>query len=118
MLRNRYQFVPPPPVVKRADLPRGEVLVQLCEEGLPDRNAWPDAPPKATESYREDAFGFFEVPHKYVDTGVRGDRANPYLFRAAAVVALPAGSGCGQPGAATGSAALAAMRGWWSGWLH
>jgi hypothetical protein len=91
VLRNRYQFVPPPPVVNRADLPPGEVLVQLCEEGLPDRNAWPDAPPRPTESYREDAFGFFEVPHRYVDTGVRGDRANPYLFRAAAAVTLPAG---------------------------
>ena len=74
MLKNRYQFVPPPPVVKRADLPKGEVLVQLCEEGMPHRNAWPDVPPQPTESYREDCFGFFEVPHKYVDTGVRGDR--------------------------------------------
>ena len=91
VLRGRYQFVPPPPVVNRAELPKGEVLVQLCEEGLPSRNAWPDTPPKATESYRETAFGFFEVPHRYVDTGVRGDRANPYLFRAAAVVTLPAG---------------------------
>ncbi len=91
MLKNRYQFLPPPPVVKRADLPKGEVLVQLCEEGLPARNAWPEQPPQPTESYREDAFGFFEVPHKYVDTGVRGDRANPFLLRAAAVVNLPAG---------------------------
>lgn len=91
VLKNRYQFVPPPPVVKRADLPKGAVLVQLCEEGLPNRNAWPEVPPQATESYREDCFGFFEVPHKYVDTGVRGDRPNPFLFRAAAVVTLPAG---------------------------
>jgi mono/diheme cytochrome c family protein len=91
VLKNRFQFVPPPPVVKRGDLPRGEVLVQLCEEGLPNRNAWPETPPAATESYREPAFGFCEVPHKYVDTGVRGDRANPFLFRAAAVVTLPPG---------------------------
>ncbi|MFO0798239.1 MAG: DUF1553 domain-containing protein [Gemmataceae bacterium] len=91
VLKNRYQFVPPPPVVRRADLPRGEVLVQLCEEGMPARNAWPDAPPPAAESYREPAFGFFEVPHKYVDTGVRGDRGYPFLLRAAAVVELPPG---------------------------
>ncbi|MFM8272001.1 MAG: DUF1549 domain-containing protein, partial [Gemmata sp.] len=91
VLKNRFQFVPPPPVVNKADLPRGEVLVQLCEEGLPPRNAWPDVPPQPTESYREMAFGFFEVPHKYVDTGVRGDRPNPFLMRAAAVVNLPAG---------------------------
>jgi hypothetical protein len=83
--------VPAPPVVERADLPTGEVLVQLCEEGLPKKNVWPDEPLRPTESYREGAFGFFEVPHRYVDTGVRGDRANPYLFRAAALVALPAG---------------------------
>src|SRR5262249_32861671 len=42
-----------------------------------------------TETYREEAFGFFAVPHKYVDTGVRGDRNNPYLLRAAALVTLP-----------------------------
>ncbi|MBN9117851.1 MAG: DUF1553 domain-containing protein [Planctomycetes bacterium] len=91
VLKNRYQFVPPPPAVKRADLPKGSVLVQLCEEGMPARNAWPDAPPPATESYHEDCFGFFEAPHKYTDTGVRADRGYPYLFRAAAVVNLPAG---------------------------
>jgi mono/diheme cytochrome c family protein len=90
-LVSRFQFVPPPPVVKREDLPKGQVLVQLCEEGMPAHNAWPDLPLPPTETYREEAFGFFEVPHKYVDTGVRGDRANPYLFRAAAVVKLPAG---------------------------
>jgi mono/diheme cytochrome c family protein len=90
-LKNRYQFVPPPPVVKRADVPKGEVLVQLCEEGIPARNGWPDGAPPASESYREDCFGFFEVPHKYVDTGVRGDRGNPYLLRAAALVTLPPG---------------------------
>lgn len=90
-LANRYQFVPPPPQLKRADVPRGRVQVQLCEEGMPTRNAWPDAEPKATETYAEEAFGFFEVPHKYVDTGVRGDRANPFLLRAAAIVDIPSG---------------------------
>ena len=43
------------------------------------------------ESYREEAFGFFEVPHKYVDTGVRADRAFPMMMRAAAIVDIPAG---------------------------
>ena len=90
-LSARYQFIPPPPIVNRAGLVRGEVLVQLCEEGLPARNAWPELPPPSTETYREVAFGFFEVPHKYVDTGVRGDRPNPYLLRAAALVKLPPG---------------------------
>jgi mono/diheme cytochrome c family protein len=90
-LKNRYQFVPPPPVVKKADVARGRVTVQLCEDGLPARNAWPDTPPTATETYPEVAFGFFTVPHKYVDTGVLADRGNPYLLRAAAVVTLPKG---------------------------
>src|SRR5262245_17954267 len=79
------------PIVDRAKLPPGRVLVQLCDEGLPPRNAWPDSSPRPTDSYEEEAFGFFEVPHRYVDTGVRGDRPNPYLFRAAAAVKLPAG---------------------------
>src|SRR4051812_18967126 len=82
----------PAPPVERAALPAGRVLVQLCDGGLPAENAWPTTrPPRPTESYHEDAFGFFEVPHRYVDTGVRGDRPIPYLFRAAAVVKLPAG---------------------------
>jgi hypothetical protein len=58
---------------------------------MPSDNAWPDKQLPATETYTEDVFGFFAVPHRYVDTGVRGDRANPYLFRAAAVVSLPPG---------------------------
>jgi mono/diheme cytochrome c family protein len=90
-LGSRYQTAPPPPVLKRADVPKGQVLVQLCEDGMPDKNAWPDGVPAATESYREEAFGFFEVPHKYVDTGVRADRAFPMMMRAAAIIDIPAG---------------------------
>ncbi len=91
VLRKRYQFVPPPPALKRTDVPQGQVLVQLCEEGMPSRNAWPDLEPKPAETYREEAFGFFETPHKYIDTGVRADRGFPYLVRAAAHVTIPAG---------------------------
>jgi mono/diheme cytochrome c family protein len=88
----RYQHVPPPPAVTRGEVPAGEVLVQIAEEGVPAKAAsWPEEPPKVTEQYRERAFGFFEEPIRYVGTGVRGDRANPHLFRAAAVVRLPAG---------------------------
>ena len=94
-LLGRYEHVPqppPPPPVTRADVPAGTVLVQLCEAGIPAANAWPTVPPEATETYTETAFGFFAVPHKYVATGVRGDRPNPFLLRAAAVVPLPAGT--------------------------
>jgi hypothetical protein len=90
-LLNRYQYVPPPPVVTKTELEKGRVLVQLCEEGMPARNAWPDTPPRPTETYTEDAFGFFRVPQKYVDSGVRGDRPVPYLLRASAAVTLPPG---------------------------
>lgn len=89
---RRYQFVPPPPVVDARKLPKGKVRVDICEEDIPQRSAWPPFDPKATESYEEDAFGFFAVPHKYVDTGVRGDRPNPYILRAAANVTLPPGT--------------------------
>ncbi|MCZ2343701.1 MAG: DUF1553 domain-containing protein [Bacteroidales bacterium] len=90
-LTQRYQFIPPPPAIAQNELRPGAVLVQLCEHGMPARNAWPELPPAATETYTESAFGFFEVPHKYVDTGVRGDRPNPFLLRAAAAVPFPAG---------------------------
>jgi hypothetical protein len=90
-LETRFQTTLPPPVVRHQDFPKGKVLVEICEEGMPEKNAWPKAPLNATESYTEDAFGFFDEPQEYVDTGVRDDRANPHLFRAAANVNLPAG---------------------------
>jgi len=91
-LATRYQHVTPPPAVVRSDVPSGSVLVQICEKGVPpSAKSWPDEPLAATESYTERAFGFFEEPIRYVATGVRGDRANPHLFRAAAAVRFPAG---------------------------
>ena len=78
------------PAVRKEDLPKGRVRVELCEGDMPGV-AWPESLPAPTESYLENAFGFTEVPHKYVDTGVRADRSSPFLFRAAAVVTLPPG---------------------------
>ncbi len=91
VLAQRYQMLPPPPPVDATKLPKGRVLVQICEEGVPTKNAWPALPPQPTETYTEDVFGVFEVPQKYVETGVRGDRPIPYLMRLASVVTLPAG---------------------------
>ncbi len=91
VLAQRFQFVAPPPVVAVSDLLPGKVLVQICEEGVPEKNAWPTQSPKASEQFSVDAFGLVEVPHKYVDTGVRGDRPIPYILRAAAKVTLPPG---------------------------
>lgn len=83
---------PKPPPVVRTELPVEKVLVQICETGLSDKNEWPtSSPPSPPESYHEEVFGFFEVPHKYVDTGVRADRGFPFLIRAAAVLKLPTG---------------------------
>lgn len=90
-LQGRFVYAPPPPPVRRSMVPPGRVLLQLCETGLPQYNAWPIESPPATETFEEDAFGFRELAQKYVDTGVRGERANPLLLRAAAVVVLPAG---------------------------
>lgn len=91
VLKAKYQFIPPPPPVAKKDVPSCRVLVQLAEEGMPDANAWPSEPPKVAESYTEDVFGFFDVPQKYVETGVRGDRHVPFLLRAAASVTFPKG---------------------------
>ncbi len=91
VIKGRYRFVPPPPPIATKDVPAGRVLVQLAEEGMPDANAWPSEPPRVGETYTEDAFGFCEVPQKYVETGVRGDRHVPFLLRAAASVTLPKG---------------------------
>ncbi len=90
-LKAKYQFIPPPPPVAKKEVPAGRVLVQLAEEGMPEANAWPSEPPKVAETYTEDVFGFFDVPQKYVETGVRGDRHVPFLLRATASVTFPKG---------------------------
>lgn len=89
-MAQRYVHVPPPPPVTRDLISPGKVLVQISEEGVPESNGWPEEP-QVTETYTEDVFGLFETPHKYVSTGVRGDRANPSHLRASAIVTLPAG---------------------------
>ena len=71
----------------RAD---GPVLVEICESGVPRDHSWPTAP-IVTERHSEEVFGLFELPHKYISTGVRADRAFPTFVRASAKVRLPAG---------------------------
>lgn len=85
-----YKYVPPPPAVTKAMIPEGKILVQISEKGVPAANGWPDEP-LVTETYEEEAFGFFEWPQKYISTGVRADRANPSHFRASALVNFPKG---------------------------
>lgn len=90
-MAKRFAYIPPPPPVSADMVPEGQVLVQLSEKGVPESNGWPDEP-EVTETYYEEVFGFFEEPQKYISTGVRGDRANPHLFRAAASVEIPKGT--------------------------
>jgi cytochrome c553 len=80
------------PAPDRAAAPADRVRVEICETGLLTANAWPLAvPPAATETFDAPAFAFTRLPHKYIDTGVRADRPNPFLLRAVARVTLPAG---------------------------
>ncbi|MEY4687305.1 MAG: hypothetical protein RIR76_1328 [Verrucomicrobiota bacterium] len=79
-------FAPPSPGLRAA----GPVLVEICETGVPRDNSWP-TDPVATEHHSEDLFGLFELPHKYISTGVRADRAFPTFVRASAEIRLPAG---------------------------
>ncbi|WP_414663148.1 DUF1553 domain-containing protein [Horticoccus sp. 23ND18S-11] len=69
----------------------GQVTVEICENEVPRTGSWPATTLAATESFQEDAFGLFELPQKYISTGVRADRAFPTLVRASATVTLPAG---------------------------
>jgi cytochrome c553 len=91
-LQARFDYVTPPPPVDPKQIRAGKVLVQLCDQGMPDHDGWPLDALKATESYEEEAFGLVRLPYKYVDTGIRGDRGNPLLVRAAANVKLPPGT--------------------------
>ena len=72
-------------------LSKGEVLVEICEDGVPVKEEWPATVPAAAETYTARAFGFFQLPHKYIDTGIRADRPVPFLFRASALIDLPPG---------------------------
>ncbi|MEI6795142.1 MAG: c-type cytochrome domain-containing protein, partial [Verrucomicrobiota bacterium] len=79
------------PKVDWTTVTHGQVRVELCEDWKPTTNIWPEKAPVITDSYIAPAFGFARVPEKYVDTGVRAERGNPYLLRALANVNLPAG---------------------------
>lgn len=75
------------------DVPTDRVHVEVCDQGLPETNAWPVAAvPAAVETFDAPAFAFSRLPHRYRDTGVRVDRPNPHLLRAVARVRLPAGN--------------------------
>ncbi len=66
------------------------VLVEILE-GVPDQTNWDFNPPKPSESYTENAFGFSFVPTRYSSKGVKVDRSAPFVVRASSRVTLPAG---------------------------
>lgn len=90
IIRKRYAFTPPPPAVTRDQIPDGKVLIHVCEQGVPNDRTWPESTPQPELTYTEDAFGLFEIPQKYIASGVRADRY-PALVRAASLIDIPAG---------------------------
>jgi hypothetical protein len=60
-------------------------------EGIPNEANWDFSASTPSETYSEQAFGFFTMPTRYSNRGVKTDRGRPFLFRASARLALPAG---------------------------
>src|SRR5690606_17885927 len=67
------------------------VRVELCTEGVPTRRQWPEAVLTAAKVMEEDAFGFFELPYEYTETGVRAPRPGVHLLRASTAMVFPKG---------------------------
>ena len=91
LIDSRYEIKPPLCELLPADVPLGEVRVELCTKGIPGRREWPDHAPAATEVMTAEAFGFFELPKVYVGSGVIGDPPSNTFLRAAGLVEFPAG---------------------------
>ncbi|MFK5922318.1 MAG: DUF1553 domain-containing protein [Verrucomicrobiota bacterium] len=89
-LASRYSVEPYQPKVDRSTLKAGKVKVELVES-LSKGNSWPRFFPKASMVYDEEAFAFFQIPHKYNQQGLRGDWKTPLLFRATAEIVLKPG---------------------------
>ena len=103
----------PPPILKAEDLPRDAVRVELFEHpgkveaaaketaggndsgpakaGAALDASWAELPMVKTDAYTEPAFAFASIPTSYNAHGVKVDRSQPFLIRAAAVVTLPPG---------------------------
>lgn len=89
-IAGRYPVLPYTPVLPEGGLPKGKVRVEIVEN-IGKAAKWPRQYPQPVDVYEEDVFGFFQIAQKYTDSGVRAARSNPYLLRAMAEVALPAG---------------------------
>jgi mono/diheme cytochrome c family protein len=89
-IAQRYPVVPYVPVVDEQQLTSGKVKVEILEN-LDRISKWPRRFPDAEDVYEEDVFGFFHLPQKYNERGIREDRSNPFVLRASAGVVLPKG---------------------------
>lgn len=89
-LTERYPIEPYLPRFVEGSLRPGSVRVEVVEN-LGKRGSWPRRFAKPSLVYEEDAFGFFQIPQKYVGSGVRDAWTNPYLLRAATRMTIPSG---------------------------
>ncbi len=89
-LATRYSVEPYQPIVDRSSLKPDKVKVEIVEN-LSKGNNWPRYFAKPSMMYQDDAFAFFQVPHKYNNKGLREDWGTPLLFRATAEIVLKKG---------------------------
>ena len=73
-----------------AELPKDAIKIELFE-GVPDQASWNFVPPPPSEAYAEPVFAFPVLPTRYSKTGIKVDRAAPFVFRASALITLPEG---------------------------
>ena len=103
----------PPPTIALSDLPREAVRVEILERSnVPDETAktteggndspspkaepdvdpsWGNLPEQRTDEFIEPAFALTAITNKYNERGVKVDRSQPFLVRAAATISLPEG---------------------------
>ena len=89
----RWQVDDDAPAVEEvalAPVPEDAVLFEIIE-GVPDLDGWRIPLKQPGESFRRDTFALVELPLRYTDTGVRGDRQMPCVLRARSRVLLPVG---------------------------
>jgi len=89
-ITQRYPMEPYVPTVDEALMTSGKIRVEVMEN-LEKIDKWPKRIPEAIDVYEEDVFGFFLMPQKYNERGIRADRSNPFLLRASAGVVIPEG---------------------------
>jgi hypothetical protein len=84
-LQARYQAVVVDPrdaeIAAAEDLPADQVLVELFDKS-PSNQQWSLERSTPTVRYRQDGFGFFRVPNRYLARGILGDWSNSLMLRA------------------------------------